>query len=83
MALNPGDAPLISEEKAQYPTHLTSSPPATAYPRRLEGSVRLPLAQPGRAALLLVDVQQGLDEPAGGERNKPGAEERAAALLAA
>ncbi|CAN5708948.1 hypothetical protein BH24GEM1_BH24GEM1_15360 [soil metagenome] len=35
------------------------------------------------AALLLIDVQQGLDEPRYGARNNPGAERRIAELLAA
>lgn len=35
------------------------------------------------AALLLIDVQQGLDEPHYGVRNNPDAEQRIAALLAA
>ena len=35
------------------------------------------------AALLVIDVQQGLDEPRWGARNNPGAEREIAALLAA
>src|SRR5215210_5681417 len=36
-----------------------------------------------RAALLLIDIQQGLDEPRHGVRNNPDAEKRIADLLAA
>src|SRR5437762_3448643 len=35
------------------------------------------------AALLVIDVQQGMDDPRGGERNNPDAEQRIADLLAA
>lgn len=35
------------------------------------------------AALLLIDVQQGIDEPRHGQRNNPDAEQRIAELLAA
>ena len=38
---------------------------------------------PERAALLVVDVQQGFDDPAWGTRNNPDAEARVADLLAA
>ena len=35
------------------------------------------------AALLVIDVQQGMDDPRGGQRNNPDAEQRIADLLAA
>jgi nicotinamidase-related amidase len=41
------------------------------------------VSQPDRTALLLIDVQQGLDHPRYGERNNPQAERRIAELLAA
>ena len=37
----------------------------------------------GRTALLVIDVQRGMDAPRLGRRNNPGAEENVAALLAA
>ena len=36
-----------------------------------------------RTALLLIDIQQGLDDPKWGERNNPNAEQQIAAMLAA
>ena len=41
------------------------------------------MSQPSRAALLLIDVQQGFDDPRWGARNNPDAEQRIADLLAA
>lgn len=41
------------------------------------------MSLPDRTALLLIDVQQGLDHPRYGERNNPQAERRIAELLAA
>ena len=40
------------------------------------------MTQPGSTALLLIDVQQGLDDPRWGARNNPEAEQRIADLLA-
>lgn len=37
----------------------------------------------GRTALLIIDVQKGLDEPSLGQRNNPGAETNMASILAA
>lgn len=44
---------------------------------------RGPSLNQSRAALLIIDVQQGLDDPYWGERNNPEAEKRMAELLAA
>ena len=38
---------------------------------------------PHNAALIIIDVQKGFDDPKWGRRNNPGAEQRIAALLAA
>jgi nicotinamidase-related amidase len=43
----------------------------------------IPVSLPSDAALLLIDVQQGMDEPKWGARNNPDAEGRIADLLAA
>ena len=42
-----------------------------------------PSVNPSSAALLLIDIQQGLDDPCWGARNNPQAEQRVADLLAA
>ena len=44
---------------------------------------RGPVTLPDAAALLLVDVQRGMDDPRWGKRNNPDAERNIAALLAA
>jgi nicotinamidase-related amidase len=41
------------------------------------------ISMPGNAALIIVEVQKGLDEPRWGKRNNPDAEQKIAALLAA
>ena len=48
-------------------------------PNNVRGPVN-PLSPP---ALLLIDVQQGMDEPRSGARNNPDAEQQIGALLAA
>src|SRR5206468_2801617 len=42
-----------------------------------------PMTLSATTALLIIDVQQGLDDPSWGARNNPGAEQRMAALLGA
>ncbi|MGA8437757.1 MAG: cysteine hydrolase family protein [Candidatus Sulfotelmatobacter sp.] len=41
------------------------------------------ISMPRNAALIIVDVQKGFDEPKWGQRNNPDAEQKIAALLAA
>lgn len=49
----------------------------------VDASGSTPTALPADACLLLVDVQQGFDEPGWGQRNNPDLEETIAALLSA